>query len=43
MSVMRVAVLVLQGRRKFHFDKGKPWSILEHILLTALAQRDATA
>jgi cardiolipin synthase len=43
MSVVRVAVPVLQGRRKFHFDKGKPWSILEHILLTALAQRDATA
>lgn len=43
MSVVRVAVPVLQGRRKFHFDKGRPWSILEHILLTALAQRDATA
>ncbi|MCI3133130.1 phospholipase D-like domain-containing protein [Phenylobacterium aquaticum] len=43
MSVVRVAVPVLQGRRKFHFDKGTPWSILEHLLLNALAKRDATA
>lgn len=43
MSIVRVAIPVLQGRRKFHFDKGRPWSILEHILLTALARRDSTA
>ncbi len=43
MSIVRVAVPVLQGRRRFHFDKGTPWSILEHLLLNALAKRDSTA
>ena len=43
MSIVRVAIPVLQGRRKFHFDKGTPWSILEHLLLNSLAKRDATA
>lgn len=43
MSVVRVAVPVLQGKRKFHFDKGRPWSILEHLLLAAFASKPATA
>jgi len=33
MTLARVAVPVLQGRRKFHFDKGRSWSIFEHLLL----------
>ena len=36
MSYVRVAVPVLQGRRKFHFDKGRPWTILEQLLLNDL-------
>jgi len=36
MSLIRVAIPVLQGRRKFHFDKGRPWTVLEHLLLWEL-------
>ncbi|MEY9365225.1 cardiolipin synthase [Bradyrhizobium yuanmingense] len=36
MSLIRVAIPVLQGRRKFHFDKGRPWTVLEHLLLCEL-------
>ena len=43
MSVVRVAVPVLHGRRRFHFDKGRPWSIVEHILLVALTSNASTA
>ncbi len=43
MSVVRVAVPVLHGRHRFHFDKGRPWSIIEHILLVALAKNTASA
>lgn len=43
MTVVRVAVPVLLGRRKFHFDKGRPWSVLEKIVLVALARSDLTA
>lgn len=43
MTVVRIAVPVLQGRRTFHFDKGKPWTILEHILLATIAQKESSA
>ena len=43
MTFVRVAVPVLQGKRKFHFDKGRPWSVMERAVLVALAQEDATA
>lgn len=43
MTVVRVAVPVLQGKRKFHFDKGRPWSVLEKVVLVALAKEDSTA
>lgn len=36
MSLIRVAIPVLQGRRKFHYDKGRPWSVLEQLLLWEL-------
>lgn len=42
MSVVRVAVPVLHGRRRFHFDKGRPWSVIEHALLYALKIKEAT-
>ena len=43
MSVVRVALPVLHGRRRFHFDKGRRWSIIEHVLLDALSRKDTTA
>lgn len=36
MSLIRVAIPVLQGRRKFQFDKGRPWTVLEQLLLWEL-------
>lgn len=43
MSIVRVAVPVLHGRRRFHFDKGRPWSVIEQALLGAFRKRGATA
>jgi cardiolipin synthase len=42
MSLIKVAVPVLQGRRKFHFDKGRPWSVLEQLLLSELDRGPTT-
>ena len=39
MSVVRVAIPMLRGKRRFHIDKGRPWSIVEHIVLSALVER----
>ena len=38
MTTVRVAVPVLQGTKKFVFDKGRPWTVLEHLLLASIAQ-----
>jgi cardiolipin synthase len=38
-----VAIPVFRGRRKFHLDKGRSWSVVEHIVLTALAQQPRSA
>jgi cardiolipin synthase A/B len=43
MSVVRVALPVLEGRRRFHFDKGRPWTVLEHLLLAALVEKPTAA
>lgn len=43
MTVVRVAVPVLRGKRRFHFDKGRPWSVVEHAVLAALADRPRRA
>ena len=43
MSVVRVAVPVLHGRRRFHFDKGRRWSLVEHVILDALTRQSDTA
>lgn len=43
MSVVRVAVPVLHGRRRFHFDKGRRWSVIEHVLLDALTREESSA
>ena len=39
MSVVRVAIPMLRGKRRFHIDKGRPWSIVEHVVLAALVER----
>ena len=43
MSVIRVAIPVLKAKRRFHLDKGRSWSVVEHLVLTALIGRDQTA
>lgn len=43
MTVVRIAVPVLRGKRRFHFDKGRPWSVVEHAVLAALADRPRRA
>jgi phosphatidylserine/phosphatidylglycerophosphate/cardiolipin synthase-like enzyme len=42
MTLVKVAVPVLQGRRKFHFDKGRPWTLFEHILLHEIERGPTT-
>ena len=42
MSLVRVAVPVLHGRCKFFFEKGRPWSVIEHVLLESLARKAYT-
>ena len=36
MSVVLVAVPVFKYRLKLHLDKGRPWSVVEHVILQAL-------
>lgn len=42
MSVVRVAIPLLKGKRKFFLEKGRPWSLAEHVLLAALANKPRT-
>ena len=39
MSLIHVAIPVLKGRIVFVVDRGRPWSVIEHILLDALSRR----
>lgn len=39
MSNIRVAIPVYRGKRKFHLEKGRRWSIVEHLVLAALADK----
>ncbi|OSI69636.1 hypothetical protein BSZ21_13040 [Bradyrhizobium canariense] len=43
MSIVRVVVPFKQGKRRFHLLKGRPWSVVEHLMLAALASASATA
>jgi len=43
MSVVRVAVPVFRGKRRFHLLKGRPWSPVEHLILQAVATEARTA
>ena len=42
MTVVRVAIPLLKGKRRFHLSKGRPWSIVEHVILVALAANPRT-
>lgn len=39
MSVIRVAIPLFKGKRKFFLEKGRPWSLPEHVMLAALIAR----
>jgi len=41
--VIQVAIPVLKGRTTVVVDKGRPWSVIEHLLLEALSRQDWTA
>lgn len=42
MSIVRIAIPLLKGKRRFHIDKGRPWSVVEHAMLAAVAQEPRT-
>lgn len=42
MSVVRVAIPLLKGKRRFFLEKGRPWSLVEHVMLAALAIKPRT-
>src|SRR5258706_1785200 len=42
-DVVRVAIPVLRGKVMVLVDKGRPWSVIEHLILEALAKREWTA
>ena len=43
MSTIHVGMPVLYYTRRFHYDKGRRWNVIEHLILDALAQRKRTA
>src|SRR5579872_232774 len=43
MTVVQVAIPVLRGKRRFHVEKGKRWSLVEHLMLDAVAKQPASA
>ncbi len=42
MKIVRVALPVFRVARKFHIEKGRPWSILEQLLLSSLVAGPTT-
>lgn len=42
MKALIVGVPVLRDTRRFHFEKGRRWTVFEHIVLEALAKEDWT-
>jgi PLD-like domain len=43
MTIIQVAFPVLRGRRRFHVEKGRRWSLVEHLMLDAVARRPTSA
>lgn len=43
MSLINVVIPVMRSRIQFIVDKGRPWSVVEHIILDALTRKEWTA
>src|SRR5262245_34057968 len=43
MSIVQVAIPMLRGKRHFYIQKGRRWSVVEHLMLDAVARRSSTA
>jgi cardiolipin synthase len=43
MSMVRVVVPFLQGKRRFRLTKGRTWSIVEHLILVSAVNESTTA
>jgi cardiolipin synthase A/B len=43
MSMIRIVIPFLQGKRRFHLLKGRPWSVVEHLILAAVVEKATTA
>lgn len=43
MTTIQVAFPVLRGRRRFHVEKGRRWSLVEHLMLDAVARKPTSA
>ncbi|WP_460064667.1 phospholipase D-like domain-containing protein [Pseudomonas sp. S2_H08] len=43
MSTLQIAIPVLKGKANFTVDKGKPWSVIEHLIMEALHQKEWSA
>jgi phosphatidylserine/phosphatidylglycerophosphate/cardiolipin synthase-like enzyme len=43
MSLVYVGLPMLQHTRRFHFDRGRRWNVVEHLVLQALARSSRTA
>jgi cardiolipin synthase A/B len=42
MSLIEVAIPMRRGRRRFHVEKGRRWSVIEHLMLEAVSRAPAT-
>lgn len=38
MTFVRVAIPVKKGKRRFHLEKGRPWSLIEHVVLYSICE-----
>jgi cardiolipin synthase A/B len=43
MTIIQIAIPVLRGRRRFHVEKGRRWSVVEHVMLDTVARKPAAA
>lgn len=43
MTIVKIAVPVLRGKLNVLLDKGRPWSLIEHLILESLANRPSSA
>ncbi|MBN6775983.1 hypothetical protein JRG42_22205 [Pseudomonas granadensis] len=43
MRTLQIAIPVLKGKANFTVDKGKPWSVIEHLIMEALHRKEWSA